>query len=206
VLRGIFRRLLGRWGRQHWWPARTRFEILVGAVLTQNTRWTGAERAIVRLGHAGALRPEPLMRLQADRLASLIEPAGCPNVKAARLRAATGWLLRHGGFQSLDRIPTDELRPRLLSCHGIGPETADSILLYALGRPVFVVDAYTRRILFRYGLLPRRWTYDRVQQLFHRHLQPEPALYGEYHALLVRLAKTCCRAHNPDCSACPLAD
>jgi endonuclease-3 related protein len=145
-----------------------------------------------------------LTRLSPTELAPLIRSAGFHNIKAARLATFLGWLKSRGGFAALNRTPTPELRIQLLACHGIGPETADSILLYALGRLVFVVDAYTRRILSRYGLITGDEPYEHLRRLFESSLPCRPKLYNEYHALLVRLAKMNCRS-RPDCDSCPLA-
>jgi endonuclease-3 related protein len=203
ALQGIYRRLFRAFGSQHWWPGDTQLEIAVGAILTQNTAWSNVEKAIAVLKSQRLLTLARLARLSPTELAPLIRSAGFYNIKAARLTAFLGWLKAGGGFAVLRRIPTTELRFRLLACHGIGPETADSILLYALGRPVFVVDAYTRRILTRYGLLEGDEPYEEVRSLFESSLPRSPRLYNEYHALLVRLAKTHCRA-QPVCDSCPL--
>jgi endonuclease-3 related protein len=150
------------------------------------------------------LRLKRLARLSPLELAPLIRSAGFYNIKAARLAAFLRWLEARGGFPGLRRIPTGALRPLLLACNGIGPETADSILLYALNRPVFVVDAYTRRILTRYGLIAGDEPYESLRLMFESSLPQSRRLYNEYHALLVRLAKVSCRA-RPDCDSCPLA-
>ncbi|MEO0082709.1 MAG: endonuclease III domain-containing protein [candidate division WOR-3 bacterium] len=200
----IFRRLYRAYGPQHWWPAETPLEVIVGAVLTQNTAWKNVERAIANLKHHRLLSLERLARTPPVKLATIIRPAGFYNIKAQRLHSVVRWLRTRGGLTALGRIPTPELRGMLLRCHGIGPETADSILLYALGRPVFVVDAYTRRVLNRYGLTAGNETYDQVQALFHKALPRRARLFNEYHALLVRLAKERCRA-IPTCVGCPLA-
>jgi endonuclease-3 related protein len=147
---------------------------------------------------------ERLSRLSPAELAPLIRSAGFHNIKAARLAAFLRWLKARGGFAALARTPTPDLRPQLLACHGVGPETADSILLYALGRPVFVVDAYTRRILSRYGLIKGDEPYEDLRRVFESSLPQDPKLYNEYHALLVRLAKVNCRS-KPACDSCPLA-
>lgn len=204
-LRAIYRALHRRWGPQHWWPGRTRFEIVAGAVLTQNTAWTNVEKAIAALRRARVLTPRRLHALPPARLAALIRPAGFFRVKSRRLRALTGHLLaRHRG--SLDRFlgaGTADLRARLLDLHGIGPETADSILLYAARRPVFIVDAYTRRMLHRHGWIGPDASYDDVARLFTSALPREVPLFNEYHALIVALGKEHCRA-RPRCDGCPL--
>jgi endonuclease-3 related protein len=204
TLTDIYRRLFSAFGPQHWWPGDSQLEIAVGAILTQNTAWTNVEKAIVTLKSHRLLTLQRLARLAPSELAPLIRSAGFYNVKATRLTAFLGWLKSRGGFAALRRTPTADLRRRLLGCHGIGPETADSILLYALNRPVFVVDAYTRRILSRYGLISGDEQYDEVRSVFESSLPRCPRLYNEYHALLVRLAKTNCRS-GPSCDSCPLA-
>lgn len=204
ALPAIYRRLHAAFGPQHWWPGDSPLEIAVGAILTQNTAWTNAKQAIAVLKAHRLLSLRRLARLSPLELAPLIRSAGFHNIKAARLAAFLGWLEAHGGFPGLRRIPTRTLRPLLLSCRGVGPETADSILLYALSRPVFVVDAYTRRILSRYGLIAGDEPYESLRRLFESSLPHGPRLYNEYHALLVRLAKVNCRS-NPACESCPLA-
>lgn len=204
-LRAVYRALHRRWGPQRWWPARTRFEVIVGAILTQNTAWSGAERAVAALGRRRALTPRSLHALPRRELETAIRPAGAFRVKARRLRAFTAMLQREFGG-SLDRLfarPTASLRARLLAVHGIGPETADAILLYAARRPVFVVDAYTRRFLERHRWLPHRAAYDDVAGLFTRALPADARTFNEYHALIVALAKDHCRA-RPRCDGCPL--
>ncbi|MBN2465241.1 endonuclease III domain-containing protein [candidate division WOR-3 bacterium] len=200
----IHRRLFGAFGPQHWWPGDTQLEIAVGAILTQNTAWSNVEKAIAVLKSHRLLTLERLTPLSPTEIAPLIRSAGFYNIKAARLAAFLGWLKSTGGFAGLRRIPTAELRAQLLACHGIGPETADSILLYALSRPVFVVDTYTRRILSRYGLIVGDEHYDTLRAMFESTLPRSTRLYNEYHALLVRLAKTNCRS-QPSCDSCPLA-
>jgi endonuclease-3 related protein len=162
------------------------------------------EKAIAVLESRRVLSLKRLARLSPAELAPLVRSAGFYNVKAARLAEFLQWLEAHGGFPGIRRIPTRTLRPLLLACSGVGPETADSILLYALGRPVFVVDAYTRRILSRYGLIAGNEPYEHLRLTFESSLPHRPKLYNEYHALLVRLAKASCRS-MPVCDSCPLA-
>jgi endonuclease-3 related protein len=180
---------------------------MVGAILTQNTNWANVEKAINNLKAHGLLEPRALYKLDKDRLAMLIRPAGYYNIKAGRLRALLEWLFTRykGDLDALANVPTESLRQQLLSISGIGPETADSILLYALDRPKFVVDAYTARIMARHGLIEPPFDYDQLQDLFHRHLPADLGLYNEYHALLVRLGKQYCRP-SPRCQGCPLED
>jgi len=206
LLEGIYRRLYRAFGPQHWWPGKTPFEVMVGAILTQNTNWQNVERAITNLDRARLLDPVHLAAASPRRIASLIRPSGYFNVKARRLRAFLEWLRKYtddGDLACFRRIPTARLRDELLAIPGIGPETADSILLYALKRPVFVVDAYTRRVLVRHGLVPRDASYDAIRSTFESHVRKSVKVYNEYHALIVRLGKEVCRP-RPQCGHCPL--
>ena len=195
------------YGPQRWWPGETALEIIVGAILTQSAAWTNVEKALSNLTAAGVLSPEGLRTLAEDQLAALIRPSGYFNAKASKLKAFVALLdERYGG--DLDRMlgsPVDELRAALLTTHGIGPETADSILLYAAGRPLFVIDAYARRTFSRLGLLPESDSYHDWQRLFMRALPPDAPLFAEYHALIVRHGKEVCRK-RPLCARCPLAE
>lgn len=205
TLSGIYRRLLAHFGPQHWWPAETPFEVVVGAILTQHTAWTNVERAIGALGRQGLLTPRALARIPVRRLARLIRPVGYFNVKARRLKAFLSFLSqRHGGrLAGLWNEDPETLRHALLTVPGIGPETADSILLYAGEIPVFVVDAYTKRILARHGLAGATDGYDEIRRLFTDRLPRRAGLYNEFHALLVRVGKELCRG-VPRCERCPL--
>lgn len=208
VIPGVYRLLYKRYGPQRWWPGDTRFEIIVGAILTQNTAWTNVEKAILNLKRAGALAsPAAMRRLPASRLARLIRPAGYYNVKAKRLANFLGALRGDHGLslRSLARRSTEDLRGWLLAVNGIGPETADSILLYAFGRPVFVVDAYTKRIFSRIGYCAPDAAYHDVQRLFAGLLPEDALLFNEYHALIVRLGKEACRT-SPKCALCPVGE
>ncbi len=177
----------------------------MGAVLAQNTAWRNVEHALAALRSRGLLNPARLAALPLGRLAELIRPSGYFRVKALRLRAFLGYLRRryHGSLNLMSRAPLDRLRGELLAVPGIGPETADSILLYALGRPVFVVDAYTRRVLSRHRLLPHEADYEEARAFFERHLPSDRRLFNEYHALLVAVGKQYCRS-RPHCEECPL--
>ena len=201
----IYNRLFATWGPRGWWPAQSPLEMMVGAILTQNTAWTNVEKAIGRLRDARALRLDRLHKAPLPVVAEWIRPAGYFNVKALRLRALTTLIMdQYGGRLSrmFEENP-EKLRHILLDVHGVGPETADSIVLYAAGHPVFVVDAYTRRFLVRHGWLRGDETYDDVASRFTRALPPDPKLYNEFHALVVELGKNYCRA-KPNCASCPL--
>jgi len=201
----IFDALLDAYGPRFWWPAETPFEVCVGAILTQNTNWGNVEKAIANLKGAGILSPEGLREVAVERLAELIRPAGYFNVKSARLKDFIGWLFReHGGrLESMFAGDWRRLRDELLKVRGIGPETCDSILLYAGHQPSFVVDAYTKRLFSRLGLLAEDAAYEQVRSLFMGNLPPDTELYNEYHALIVEHCKERCRK-KPLCPACPL--
>jgi endonuclease-3 related protein len=206
LLQELYQILLQALDHQGWWPGDTPFEVAVGAILTQNTNWGNVARAIQVLKDQDFLDPQALNRLPEGELAQLIRPAGYYNIKARRLKNFLEFLANHYG-NSMDRMAgadQEQLRPALLTVKGIGPETADSILLYALHKPTFVVDAYTFRILSRHGLIPETCAYEELRQLFMSHLPVEVPLYQEFHALLVRLGKEWCRP-KPWCDACPLA-
>lgn len=207
-LEDVFERLLARYGPQGWWPGDDRpFVVVVGAILTQAAAWKNVERALRNLERAGALTPEGLLRLPEAELARLVYPAGYYNAKAHKLKAFAEMLHgRCGGrLEGLFALPLSGLRRALLETHGIGPETADDIILYAAGRAVFVVDAYTRRILSRLGLRPAEDTYDAWQSFFMDRLPPDVPLFKEYHALLVRHGKETCR-REPLCAGCCLLE
>jgi len=203
----IYDTLLSFFGGQGWWPAETPFEVMVGAVLTQNTAWRNVERAIENLKEADVLTPHGLIGLDEARLARLIRPAGYYNVKARRLKHLMNFLDEEygGNLERMFTEPLSSLRGELLAVKGIGPETADSILLYAGEKPTFVVDAYTRRVLFRHGMITDGASYGDIQDLFMQSLPQDVALYKEYHALFVRLAKTFCKT-KPLCAGCPVED
>lgn len=199
-------RLCKKFGPQKWWPGDTPFEIIVGAILTQNTNWKNVEKAVANLKRDGLLSARKLLGLCPSTLANLIRPAGYFRVKTKRLRNFLSFFYNDfgGKISALSSGNLHDLRGQLLSVNGIGPETADSILLYALGKPVFVVDAYTKRILSRHYLVPEETTYDEMQQFFMDNLPHEVKLFNEYHALLVKCGKDFCRPKNPRCKECPL--
>ena len=202
-LQWIFEQLFCRYGPQNWWPAETPFEVMVGAVLTQNTAWSNVERAINNLKQADKLDCQQIAELSPLQLAELIRPAGYFNVKAKRLQNLCRFLLESGGETGVACYPTDELRHALLSVNGVGPETADDILLYAFHRPVFVIDTYTRRLLKAYGLTSGDEPYEVLRNRFEMALQQDRQLFNEYHALIVIHAKQHCRK-KPQCKNCPL--
>jgi endonuclease-3 related protein len=205
ALLNIYRRLLARYGPQHWWPAAAPFEVIVGAILTQSAAWGNVEKAIANLKEANALSPKTLRSLSTPRLAKLVRPCGYYNAKALKLKSFAYWLGNHhrDDLNKLFAGGVDELRQQLLSINGIGQETADSIILYAAAKPSFVIDAYTRRIISRIGLAPAKNSYAAYQALFMEHLPPDAKLFNEYHALLVYLGKKVCRP-RPLCSGCCL--
>ena len=230
VVRSYYRALLRAWGVQDWWPARTRFEVIVGAYLTQNTAWVNVERALANLRQAGVLSVDGIRRVPLRRLQQLVRPSGYFRQKAARLKLFVDHLDRRygGSLQRMLARPTNELRAELLALHGVGPETADSILLYAGGHAVFVVDAYTQRVLQRHRIISRKARYEETRALVEAALREEPAplaardrearrhkfvvsgapaaarAYSEYHALFVQLGKRHCLKAEARCSGCPL--
>jgi endonuclease-3 related protein len=206
-LMAIYDRMLERFGPLAWWPAETPFEVCVGAILTQNTAWTNVEKAIIALKQAEVLSPNAMRDIDPEQLARLIRPAGYFNLKSNRLKEFVSWLF-HNHSGSLKKMRTgnlQSLRPELLKVCGIGPETADSILLYAAEKSTFVVDAYTRRLFHRLGLLSDDANYDDTQALFMENLPAEVQLFNEYHAQIVEQCKLFCRK-KPLCAGCPLFD
>lgn len=201
----MYQALLAFFGPQHWWPGETPFEVAVGAILTQNTSWSNVAKAIANLKAAGVLDPIRLHEMELEPLEALIRPAGYFRVKAKRLKNFLRWLCeRHGGdLKNLESVRTAQLRKELLGISGIGPETADSILLYALNRPVFVVDTYTARVMVRHGLIGPDLDYQQLQDLFMANLEPDVAFFNEFHALLVMTGKDYCKP-RPKCPGCPL--
>lgn len=205
LLMEIYKRLYQAYGPRHWWPGESALEIMVGAILTQNTSWRNVEKAIQSLKDKGVLTIEGIHRLKTSELGALIRSSGTYRVKADRLKAFIGFLIGQyeGDLQKMKKEPLDRLRRRLLEVKGVGPETADSILLYALGKPVFVVDAYTKRILLRHGIASPRSSYEEIRRLFMDHLPFNEQLFNEYHALLVYLGKKVCKK-VPQCDLCPI--
>ena len=202
-LLAVYNALFTAWGSQHWWPGDTPFEIMVGAVLTQNTAWINVEKAIANLVRHDKLSAAGIVAARKDHLANWLRPSGYFNVKAARLKNFCRWYVEAGGFTALSRFDTDALRDALLSVNGIGPETADDMLLYAFDRPVFVIDAYTRRLFSRLGFIAGDEAYDAIRLAIEAELGPDVELYNEFHALIVLHAKAVCRV-RPRCGDCQL--
>ena len=202
----VYHHLFTRYGPQHWWPGDTPFEVIVGAILTQSTAWTNVEKAIGNLKQAGALSATALRAMPDDELAGFVRPSGYFNVKARKLKTFVTWLERRCGddLDALFKTDTMTLREELLAVYGIGEETADSVLLYAGEKPVFVIDAYTRRIVDRLGIDPGGTTYGDYQRRFMNNLPADTRLYNEYHALIVRHGKDTCLKTRPKCDGCCL--
>ncbi|MFQ5509946.1 MAG: endonuclease III domain-containing protein [Leptospirillia bacterium] len=212
-LKKIHDQLFETFGPQHWWPGETPLEICVGAILTQNTAWANVEKAIANIKAAGLLNGEAdslsrLLNHPDPKLAELIRPSGYFNLKVGRLKGFLKFVMEGygGSLSAMFQEPLHILRPKLLAVHGVGPETADSILLYAGGKPVFVVDAYTLRIFTRLGVVPEGTTYHRMQEVFCEELPEDVGLYNEYHALIVMLGKDFCRPGKPRCGECPVLE
>ncbi len=202
----VYHTLFKYHGPQDWWPGDSPFEIMVGAILTQNTAWLNVERAINNLLEADALSPKAILAASPTRLAHWLKPSGYFNVKAQRLKNYCHWYLQKGGYQSLSEWPTEALRSGLLSVNGVGPETADDILLYAFERPVFVIDAYTRRLFKRLGMIEGEENYEALRRFFEEGLKKsteQAKLFNEYHALIVTHAKNFCKT-KPVCEQCCL--
>lgn len=214
TLEAMYAAMAEHFGPSGWWPARTPFEVALGAILTQNTAWTNVDKALAALDGATGLIPDRIAALPVPELEALIRPAGFFRQKSRKIRAFLDVLEAYGGLGHgeadcalgcFSTIDTDTLRGLLLAVSGIGPETADCILLYALNRPYFVVDAYTRRLFNRHGLVPEAVPYEELQEFFMDALEPDVALFNEYHALIVRTGKDFCRKTKPRCGLCPLA-
>ena len=207
ILMDVYNRLLERYGPQGWWPADTRFEVMVGAVLTQATAWTNVEKAVANLASADALSPGAIRAIPETELAQLVYSSGYYNAKARKLKALAEYLGQRydDDLEAMIRQDSEILRSELLRVHGIGEETADDILLYAAGKPIFVIDSFTKRFFFRLGLVPEKDRYSTYQDLFTHHLPGDPDLFGEYHALIVIHAKDICKK-RPLCEGCCLMD
>jgi endonuclease III related protein len=208
MLNLVYQRLLKTFGPQHWWPGDSPFEVMVGAILVQNTNWQNVKRAIAHLRQADLLEPHALYTVPTEELEELIRPAGYYRIKARRLRSLFEFLIERfdGSLEAMFRTPLPQLREELLAVHGIGPETADSILLYAGDLPVFVVDAYTHRIFARHGWIGFDVDYHTLQDYCQSSLPEDVKLYNEFHALLVNVGKHYCRKTGPKCRECPLAE
>lgn len=206
-LQDIYDQLLQAFGPQHWWPGENAFEVLVGAVLVQNTAWTNVAKVIRCLREEGLMSPKALYHLPDAELEELLRPVGYYRVKARRLKNVLRYCVtKYGGsLEKMFQTPLETLRQELLQINGVGPETADSILLYAGNLPTFVVDAYTHRIFARHGWVEPDADYYTLKEFFESQLEPDPQLYNEYHALLVRLGKEYCKK-KPQCQGCPLAE
>ena len=202
----IYNKLFNRFGPQYWWPGKTKTEIIVGAILTQNTNWENVKKAIANLRQAKMLTFAALRNADHETLAQLIRPSGYYNIKAARLKNFVEFFYEEygGSWKKFQSEPLETLREKILSVNGVGPETADSILLYALDKPVFVIDAFTKRALLEHKMIKKDAGYHDVQKLFMDNLEPDVPFFNEYHALFVRLAKEHCRT-RPLCQDCPLA-
>ncbi|MGQ9534723.1 MAG: endonuclease III domain-containing protein [bacterium] len=205
LLQDIYDCLFKKFGPQQWWPGDSPFEVMVGAILTQNTNWQNVEKAINNIKREKLLNPKALLKNR-NRITALIKPSGFYRLKTRRLLAFLEWFVNDydGELENFEGKDTNSIRKELLAIPGIGPETADSILLYALGRPVFVVDTYTRRILSRHNLIEEDDDYDEIKKLFEDSLFKDTQLYNEYHALIVRLGKQYCKKNDPLCNICPL--
>ena len=205
-LMSMFHALYAALGPSHWWPAVTPFEIAVGAILTQNTQWNNVEQAITNLRSANVLEPYSMYHMPAEQLSAFIRPSGFFRLKTLRLKQFLLFLRDSCNFQieKLAQRPMNELRILLLQINGIGPETADSILLYALNLPTFVVDSYTRRLSARHMLVPENISYEDLRCFYMDALPHDPDLFNEYHALIVRANKTWCLKKAGNCIACPL--
>lgn len=202
----VYQRLFDALGPQQWWPAETAFDVLVGAVLTQNAAWRNVEQAIDRLEAASLQTPEAILAAPLALLKDCLRPSGYYNVKTQRLRAACEAWVALGGEAHIREMDTGELRSRLLEVNGLGPESVDDVLLYGLQRPVFVVDAYTRRIFSRLGAVSERIAYDPLQAYFHAHLSADVTRFAQYHAYIVTVGKDYCRPRFPRCADCPLVE
>ena len=208
MLQEVYSRLMAAYGPQGWWPGESPFEVMIGAILVQNTAWQNVEKAIQNLRRDDLLDPHRLHQVPLEELEELVRPAGYYRIKARRLRNLLDFLVKryHGSLEDMFRTSLPELRKQLLGVNGVGPETADSILLYAGRMPTFVVDAYTHRILARHGWIGPEADYYEIKDYLESGLPQDAGLFNEFHALLVRLGKQRCRKKAPRCSGCPLAE
>ena len=206
ILLKIYNSLYNYFGSLKWWPGDTPFEIMVGAILTQNTSWSNVEKAINNLKKENLLEPRKLYRINQEELAQLIKPSGYYNIKARRLKNFVNLFINdfEGSSEKMFSGDSGELRKKLLKVNGIGPETADSILLYAGKKPFFVVDAYTKRVFSRHKLISEDASYHQIQEFFIKNLDRDVKLFNEFHAQIVMLGKTICTSKNPDCAKCPI--
>lgn len=206
-LLAIFEQLLNAFGPRHWWPAESRLEIIIGAVLTQGVAWRNVEKAVNNLKASGNLDFQTLLEMDESLLSGLIHSAGYYRQKTRKLKTLLSWVQSQydGDLNRMLNSPSIELRQELIKLWGIGPETADSILLYAGGHPIFVIDGYTQRIMARLGLVDEKWSYQNLQNYFHQALPPQTELYNEYHALLVKLGAEYCKKQRPRCAECPVS-
>ncbi|WP_292459823.1 endonuclease III domain-containing protein [Methanothermococcus sp.] len=206
-LMDIYNKLLSQFGAQYWWPAETPYEVVIGAVLTQNTSWKNVEKALENLKKENLIDEKKILSMDIEKLKELIKPAGFYNIKAERLKNITKYIVdNYGTTNNLAKTEKDinSLRNELLAIKGIGKETSDSILLYALNKPIFVVDAYTRRIFSRCGIIDKSMDYDEIRLIFENNILLNLNVYKEYHALIVELGKNYCKKKNPLCNECPL--
>lgn len=205
MLMAYYKKLKKYFGPRHWWPSETPFEVIVGAILTQNTNWVNVEKSIANLKTYNVFTPGKIYKTDIGTLAQLIRPCGYFNVKAQRLKSFIKWFIENynGDILKLKNVDSTKLREELLTIKGIGNETADSILLYALDIPTFVVDAYTHRVFSRHKLIPEEATYDEIKEFFESNLKKDVALYNDYHAQIVEVGKRLCR-RDPLCKECPL--
>jgi len=202
--KSVYQSLFKKYGAQKWWPADSPFEVMVGAILTQNTAWLNVERALDNLKQANVFSPQKIIDSNHDVLAQWLRPSGYFNVKAKRLKNFCEWYVGQNEYAGLKRKRSTSLREMLLSINGVGPETADDILLYAFNRKIFVIDAYTRRIFSRLGLVDASLDYEALRTIFETELESETVvLFNEYHALIVSHAKEVCKK-KPMCEACCL--
>lgn len=198
----LYQHLFKMYGRQSWWPADSSFEVMIGAILTQNTNWSNVEKALYNLQQKINLDPEQILSLSQEQLEACLKPSGYFRVKTQRLLFFCRWYLSEGGYHGLQKLSTDKLRGMLLKVYGIGKETADDILLYAFDRPVFVIDTYTRRLLQRLQMIRGKESYETLRSLFEVSLPKRVDLYKQFHALIIVHGKQHCRKHKSMCEMC----